>query len=141
MDDNRKRAGWAFYADRWAQWLDQPAKPDGTRQWPALLPRMEYSGFVVSELCHEKQLFAEGEAMSHCVASFVGDCLRTEVHVFSIADRRSRARLATLALSRTSAGNWEIDQIKAHCNESVATLSGVEEAAMALLQCIADASR
>jgi hypothetical protein len=141
MDENRKRANWSSYVDRWNQWLDQPAEPDGERHWPALLPRMEYGGLVIAELCHEVQLFAEGEAMSHCVAICVGDCLRSEMHVFSISERRSGARLATLALSRTRDGGWEIDQIKGRCNQSVTPMRGVDEAAMALLRCVEDAGR
>ena len=131
MDGNRRRATWSFYEEHWSDWLEKPACADGTRRWAPVLPRFETGPFLVQEISTEAGLHDEGVGMSHCVASWVGDCLAKDVHIFSIRDRKSAARLATLALQADDEQGWQLIQIKGRQNAAVPTM--IEQLAMLLV--------
>jgi PcfJ-like protein len=59
------------------------------------------------------ELYREGHAMHHCVASYAGDVLRGVNYVYSI--QRDGERIATLALERCLP-HPAIDQVRGPCN-------------------------
>lgn len=121
-DSNKRRARWVSYVSDHDEWSNKRAEPNGTRSWQALMPRFETGPFVVQELTHETALYAEGAAMHHCVADWVGECLLEDVHVFSIRARRDGSRLATMAVSISNRGVWHIIQLKGPHNAPVSKL-------------------
>jgi hypothetical protein len=122
MDANRRRASWRFFEQCHKSWLYEPAHPHGRRCWPAVLRRFETGPFLVQELSTEAALYAEGEAMMHCVAAWVGDCLGDGTHVFSVRERRTGVRLATLALQADDELGWQIIELKGPRNAAVSTM-------------------
>jgi hypothetical protein len=128
---NRRRDGWTAYVRRHHDWLYGTARPEGSRRWQPVLPLLEYGPFRVRELFDERALFAEGKAMRHCVADWVGDCLVDGTHIFSIADRRTGLRLATVALAPRGDGRWSIIEFKGVSNTSPP--AAIEEVAMTIV--------
>ncbi|KAI5911970.1 PcfJ domain-containing protein [Azoarcus sp. PA01] len=112
MDANRRRASWRTFEQCHENWRYEPARPHGRRRGPAVLRRFETGPFLVHELTTEAALYAEGQAMMHCVASWVGNCLGEGAHVFSVRERRTGARLATLALQADDERGWKIIELK-----------------------------
>ena len=137
----RRAVGWSTHLRRWSHWHEEPASPQGSRRWRALLPVLKHGPFVVRELCDEVSLFHEGAAMSHCVGGYVSECLLRYVHVFSITDQRTGARIATLALEPESDGEWGVNDLKGAHNASITRLRGIDDVVMALLRCIEDQIR
>lgn len=138
-DANRRREGWASYVRRHYDWLYGKACQDGTRRWQPVLPLLEYGPFRVRELFDERSLFAEGQAMRHCVADWVGNCLVDGTHVFSIADRRAGGRLATAALAPQGDGRWSVVELKGVSNASVPP--AIEEVAMTIVYWLDERAR
>ena len=68
----------------------------------------------IVELCNSAALFAEGRAMSHCVASYLDKCRRRDCSIWSLRLRigEHEKRMATIQV----APNRRIVQIKARCN-------------------------
>lgn len=120
MDANRQRARWQQFDQHWTDWAYAPGQPGGTRCWAAVMRRFETGPFVALELCDERALHAEGVAMSHCVANWTGKCMREAVHIFSIRERKTNSRLATLAVTPHDALGWQCVQFKGERNASVA---------------------
>ena len=137
-EKGRQSAQWVTHRRRWRDWLDAPAAADGKRRWPGLVPGLRLGAFVVRELCDESGLHREAEAMSHCVDGYVGDCLLGVARIFSITDKRTGVRVATLSLEIDTMGNWVIGQVKGKRNADVTALRGIDEVAMALLRCVED---
>lgn len=121
MDANRRKAGWTSFARLREEWACESACADGTRSWPAVMKRFESGPFVITELNHERELHAEGVAMDHCVATWVGECLIEGIHLFSVRARRDGARLATMAIAPSGTG-WEIIELKGPDNSKVSAL-------------------
>lgn len=138
MDHNQIRANWSSFVRLHNDWLDQPGCADGTRAWAPLVRHMRCGMFTIEELTHERALLREGEAMHHCVANFVGACMRGEQHIFTITDTRTAQRIATLALSAESDGNWAVLDLKGPHNGCVKAMRGLMEAVLNLLRCIDD---
>lgn len=122
MDANRRRAGWTSFFNQWETWSQGSARPDGNRSWPHVMPRFESGPFLIQELNHEREVYAEGLAMQHCVANWVSECLTEGVHLFSIRARRSGERLATMAIAPLERSGWKIIQLKGPKNVDVSPL-------------------
>ncbi|HWJ71923.1 MAG TPA: PcfJ domain-containing protein [Kaistia sp.] len=87
----------------------------------ALPLALEVDGFEFVALRTELDLFTEGAAMQHCVASYWPDVKAGTSRIYGI--RASGCRQATMELRQrryvltTSLGPWEITQIRAYNNE------------------------
>lgn len=132
-DANRRRASWCQFEARWEDWAYSPGQPNGTRSWDAVMRRFETGPFLALELHSERALHEEGVAMKHCVADWVGMCLRDAVHIFSLRERKSLTRLATLAVSPNDTLGWQCVQLKGVRNAAVTGMVA-EFAAMLLDQ-------
>ena len=58
--------------------------------------------FTIRQLNKQRQLFAEGSAMNHCVASYIGKCARGDCSIWSMemhAVRNAASRLLTIEIN------------------------------------------
>ena len=63
--------------------------------WLPLLSKNDtykYNNVVFSNLVNASQLQKEGKEMSHCIGSYVSNCLTGRSHIFSIEDKDTKAR-------------------------------------------------
>lgn len=100
--------------------LTAKAKPTPTKiQWP---PRMRtplrIGEYLIQELTSSQQLNEEGQAMKHCVASYVEDCLTGQSIILSVRDEQGR-RWSTLQLGQEPPGCWMVIQHRGVANQSV----------------------
>ncbi len=79
--------------------------------------RATVSGHTFTALRSRAEIFAEGRAMHHCVATYAEDVLQGQCWIYSV--KRDGAHAATLELSRSRTG-FEISQLCAHCNRTPA---------------------
>lgn len=95
-----------YLAESSAQWEPLAGSPT----WPAM-PPLELDGKPLSltELCSAADLYEEGQAMQHCVVTYVDRCVYGQSRIFSIAHEDGR-RLSTLQLHRQHNGLFAVVQ-------------------------------
>ncbi len=125
------KGGWLVLKRRWQAWLlgQKPATaPESKRalssdEWNPYIRRVEYGRFAFFALTSKAQLADEGHAMRHCVATFDESCLMGVSRVFSVREKKTGLRVATLSLefveSHKGSFVWENDQLKGIENASV----------------------
>jgi len=91
-----------------------------TLSWTPGFGQQTIDGILVTELCGESALIAEGVAMSHCVGDggYSDACASGRNIVFSLAHASTGSR-ATLQLSRTRQNTWAIGQLAGPANGTV----------------------
>lgn len=102
-----------------------------TEDWPVPLERFETADRIVLAITNERDLWQEGEAMNHCVATYSERCATGRIQIWSIRDHDLKrcSTLATLILD--SAGRVvELQQNQANGNSRPDELSHM--AALAL---------
>lgn len=57
--------------------------------------------------------------MQHCVGGYADRCRFEPLRIFSVRDKKSKQRVATLSLVEKSPGVWDFDQLKGPKNDSV----------------------
>jgi hypothetical protein len=115
FDKNQWRAGWD------AIWRHFQLKREDTgtfRQWKSLLNEFVIDQWRVVPLVDELSLAQEGLAMKNCVGTAADSCIAGIYQIFSIADKNTNTRLATVALVKKSE-KWTIEQVKGKCNSEV----------------------
>lgn len=104
---------------------------------------MEYGHYAFHALTSAARLEEEGEALRHCVAIFAEDCTAGLLRIFSVRERKTGLRVATLALALADGGGgrwqWECDQIQGPGNSEVP--ARMVEAADAVLRSFEDLPR
>ncbi len=95
------------------------AKKHGADDWPPIVRRFESGPFDMVALSFEAQLVEEGNAMQHCVGGYGDRCRFEPLRIFSVRNKKSTQRVATLSLVEKSPGVWDFDQIKGPKNNSV----------------------
>jgi hypothetical protein len=78
------------------------------------LPATTQGPFQIVPLTSAIDLFHEGAAMHHCVASYADRVRAGETYVYSI--RREAKRKATVSIGRDPRGGFYVDQIRGPCN-------------------------
>ncbi len=121
--------------------LEQTCRDEGVSpaaaEWPEFVPVVEWDGLRFVSLASEAALLAEGHAMNHCIGGYGDRCLSGMLRAYSIRDRKSGARVATLTVEEMTKGRWKIDAIKGNHNTPVT--KRVEEAAFSVLRSLEDA--
>lgn len=95
-----------YLAESSAQWEPLAGSPT----WPTL-PPLELDGepLSITELCTAADLYEEGQAMQHCVVTYVDRCVYGQSRIFSVAHEDGR-RLSTLQLHRQQNGLFAVAQ-------------------------------
>jgi hypothetical protein len=76
----------------------------------------EVDGLEIAAVQSGADLFAEGKAMRHCVASYTEAVVKGRARIYSV--RNTDRRLATFELS-PGKGGWRLEQLKGPCNAPV----------------------
>jgi hypothetical protein len=138
LDTNGLKAGWSTLERRYHEWVIQreahsPAPPE----WPAFVHAVKWEGLRFVSLASNAALIAEGHAMNHCIGGYGDRCLSGMLRAYSIRDRKSGTRVATLTVEEVAPGRWKIDAIKGNYNSPVT--KRVEEAAFSVLRSLEEA--
>jgi hypothetical protein len=141
------KAGWPALCRRRDEWLARhspPAAPMANGDdWDPYLRRVEFGGYVFMALTSAASLAEEGAVMEHCVGSYDDDCRAGEIRIFSVRERKSGQRVATLSVERvereTGMPSWEVGEINGPGNAGVT--SRLEVAADAVVRSFADLPR
>ena len=123
------KAGWPSLLRRQKAWaLEQgheiPAIADpADDEWNPYIRHIEWGLYRFEALTNARQLREEGEAMQHCVGNFT-DCCRSGIkRIYSVRERKSGRRMATLSVAYIANGNgvlaWEFDQLSGRKNAEV----------------------
>lgn len=112
----RLKAGWESLKRLRREFVTVEAQKLSQDDWPPVIRKFESGPFVMLALCNESELVEEGEAMDHCVGTFGDICRFQPLRIFSIQQKKSRQRVATLAIKEIKSGHWEVDQLKGPSN-------------------------
>lgn len=89
-------------------------------EWEPLVNRIELSRMfgaeTVRELCNSVELEVEGEALSHCVASYAGRCRKGECRIFGIQLTSGERATMEIELVSRQGGEWTLAQIQGRNN-------------------------
>lgn len=113
---DRLKAGWESLKRLRREYVTIEAKKLSTDDWPPIIKKFESGPFVMIALCNEAELADEGAVMDHCVGTFGDTCRFQPIRIFSIRRKKSKLRVATLAIKEIKRGHWEIDQLKGPSN-------------------------
>jgi len=113
---DRLKAGWESLKRLRREFVITEAQRLSQEDWPPIIRKFESGPFVMIALCNESELAAEGEAMDHCVGTFGDICRYRPLRIFSIQQKKSRQRVATLAIQELKSGHWEVNQLKGPSN-------------------------
>ena len=75
--------------------------------------------------------------MSHCIGSYGEKCHTRMLRAYSVREKKSGARVATLTVEEEKPGRWKIDAIKGSQNAPVG--NRVEAAAWSVVRALEDA--
>jgi hypothetical protein len=90
------------------------AKLAGMR-WDSPLPRFESGRLLALAIQTGEDLAEEAIAMRHCADRFASECASGEMHIYSLRDRVTGERLATLSLA-TRKKEVSLDQVARSLN-------------------------
>jgi hypothetical protein len=142
-EESQLKAGWNWLARRWAEAnpasLDAPPAAAPDLRWRPAVRRVEWRMWRFEALDTPEALWAEGEAMRHCIADYGERLLPEMLIAYSVRHRRSGERIATLTVRETAPGAWMIDDIRGPDNAAVS--EDVVQAAHAVVQALEDAYR
>jgi hypothetical protein len=141
-ETNQLKAGWPTLKRLHLEWLldqmlQRETRSPAPAEWPVFVPVVEWEGLRMVSLASDAALIAEGHAMNHCIGGYGEDCSSGMLRAYSIRDRKSGTRVATLTVEETAPGRWNIDAINGNYNAPVA--KRVEEAAAAVLRALEEA--
>lgn len=139
LGPDRLKAGWEGLRRLRRESVTVEAQKLSLDDWPPIIKKFESGPFVMIALCNESELVEEGEAMDHCVGTFGDTCRFQPLRIFSIQWKKSRTRVATLAIKEIKSGHWEVDQLKGLSNSDAG--SGLWEDVDGLLQIVNTVTR
>lgn len=91
-------------------------------EWNPYVRRVEWGLYRFEALTNAAQLIEEGDAMQHCVGSYADDCRGGVRRIYSVRERKSGQRIATLSVEYVDYGNtlaWEYDQFSGVKNAEI----------------------
>lgn len=125
LDKRQRQAGWPWMlraARRWAEreraaqerqgqrWTSPVASPEGVQA-------VERLGYRLQPLEDGLALWDEGQAMRHCIADSLRDCVAGQVRVYSVRSlAEPTRRLATVRLRRWLR-TWSLDGVRGFANQ------------------------
>jgi hypothetical protein len=133
---NLERACRDWHAE---QRLRQEEHDPAPAEWPTFVTLVECGALRFVCLASEAALALEGAAMSHCIGSYGPRCRGEMLRAYSVRDRKTGDRVATLTVREQSPGRWEIDMIRGFQNASVNQT--VQLGAFAVIGALEDAHR
>jgi len=119
IDDSRLKTGWATLERLRQEWFMDYARTLGNEEWAPVVRAMECDGFRFEALTSALQLEEEGDAMQHCVGSYVDRCRCSPLRIYSIIYCKTGVRVATLSAKELRPGLWDFDQLKGPRNAEV----------------------
>jgi hypothetical protein len=131
-DSGLLKAGWPALLRRQKVWsLEQApvvlrSESPTLDEWNPYVRRVEWGLYRFEALTNAAQLMEEGEAMEHCVGTYADHC-RGGVHrIYSVRERKSGRRIATLSVEYIDYGKghmaWECDQLSGNKNAEIVQL-------------------
>jgi hypothetical protein len=141
-DANRLKAGWTSLERDYLVWLKEQLRAQEERspakaEWPVFITKVEFDNLRFIALASDAALMVEGEEMAHCIGDYGKRCRGEMLRAFSVRDKKSGQRVATLTVEETLPGRWSIDNIKGFENADVPTQ--VMHTAVAVVQTMEDA--
>ncbi len=136
---DRLKAGWESLKRLRREFVKVESQKLSAEDWPPIIKSFDSGRFVMLALCNESELVEEGLAMKHCVATYGDICRFQPLRIFSIRQKKERARVATLSIKEIKSGNWVVDQLKGPLNADVG--HGLWEDIDGLLQIVNRVSR
>ena len=136
---DRMKAGWSSLQRLRQESVVTYAREIGADEWPPVVRRFESGAYSMRCLTYEHELEEEGQAMRHCVGDYAERCMLQPLRVFSVRNRKTNARVATLSVKEEAPGQWNFDQLKGPANADVG--SSVWQESFALLRTMNDVSR
>lgn len=128
-DTGLLKAGWLALLRRQKAWSSEresigvPSALPTHDEWNPYIRRVEWGLYRFVALTNASQLQEEGEAMRHCVGTYADLCRSGMHRIFSVRERKSGQRIATLSLKLTDRGNgcpvWEVDQVSGLKNAEI----------------------
>lgn len=117
LDKAQRRAGWRWITDRFFDWLLEETETTHMEgaAWESALGEVEVDGCRVVPLVSDADLLAEGQAMRHCVRDFSDECFAGKVRIFSVRDRESGRRVATVGIGKGRTG-WRAFDVRERLN-------------------------
>lgn len=124
-DMNKLKSGWQALArdhEAWklAETKTREASDPHPAEWPPFVASVEYNGLKFIALASDTALNLEGEEMAHCIGSYGERCRTEMLRAYSVRDRKSGARVATLTVTEVAPGCWNINELKGYENDDVA---------------------
>lgn len=123
------KAGWPTLLRRYEAWLREQTRQVSIYsspvddEWNPYIRRVEWGLYRFQALTTAGQLREEGETMQHCVGNYADYCRAGVKRIYSVRERKSGPRLATLAIAyitnRTGAMAWEFDQMSGLKNAEI----------------------
>ena len=121
------------------QRLRREERDPAPAEWPPFVTRVECGTLRFVGLASEAALALEGAAMSHCIGGYGPRCRSEMLRAYSVRDRKTGDRIATLAVRERSRGRWEVNMIRGLQNASVSQT--VQLGAFAVIGALEDAHR
>ena len=128
-DSGLLKAGWPALLRRQQAWsLAQVpvALPNSALtgdEWNPYIRRVEWGVYRFEALTNTAQLIEEGEAMQHCVGTYPDFCRNGMCRIYSVRERKSGRRVATLSIDYVDDGNgslaWECEQLSGLKNAEI----------------------
>jgi hypothetical protein len=134
LDKNQTKQGWNWLEKSSEEWhqLDElyGLSEEQINEYPswccALTERIQLrlsvippgNPYRVLPLTTPRQLLEESKMMHHCVVTYLDDCIRGYVRIFSVRICSNNARVATVELANRT-GQWRITQLKGKYNQEL----------------------
>ena len=124
MDANKLKAGWSVLQRDHEEWAMAELKAREARkphpaEWPPFVTAVECDGLRFVALASNAALILEGDEMSHCIGGYGERCRTEMLRAYSVRDKVSGARVATLTVTESKPGRWDIDAMKGFKNNDV----------------------
>jgi hypothetical protein len=118
LGKQQRRAGWrplvrkALERER----VESVCKFRGPESWDSAVGEFCTERYLVVPLDTSRALVEESLAMRNCAASMYGECLLDVTRLFSVRDRCSGKRLATIGLTVSSSPPWKVLDVRGPAN-------------------------
>jgi hypothetical protein len=108
---NRLKAGWVKLEGDYLAFRKEEARlrekcAPSPPEWPVFVRSVEVEGLRFIALASDTALEVEGEAMSHCIAEYGPQCRTSMLRVYSVREKKTGVRVATLTVQEISLGRW-----------------------------------
>ena len=135
LNHQRLKSGWDALKRHYATPVPKKSLPAG--EFCSPIPRVEWGRYRFEALESVNALASEGEAMKNCIGSYGPRLAQQMLIAFSVKNRKSGEREATMTVAEVSAGRWQISEIEGPENSDAGT--EIEYAAYAVIRVLEEA--